>query len=100
MALDVALSPARLERLRAGAVLVPADAAIFRIEGPGAVLCLQGLLTNDLVAPGDRSLVYGALLTPKGMIVADAWVVRAGDILTLAMEPNASGPALAIFRRT
>ena len=45
-------------------------------SGPGALTCLQGLLTNDLEKPGDGSLVYGALLTPKGMIVVDAWVLR------------------------
>ena len=39
-------------------------------------------LTNDLEKPGDGSIVYGALLTPKGMIVVDAWVIRQGDTFT------------------
>src|SRR6266508_3578163 len=66
----------RLERLRRGAVLVVGELAVFWIEGPGALPCFQGLLINDLDKSGDHSLVYGALLTPKGAIVVDYWVFR------------------------
>ncbi len=55
---------------------VRTEPAAFSVTGMGALQCLQGLLTNDLVKPGDHSLVYGALLTPKGMIVVDFWVLR------------------------
>ena len=51
-------------------------AAVFSIAGPGALQCMQGLLTNDLVKPADGSLVYGALLTPKGLIILDCWVIK------------------------
>jgi folate-binding protein YgfZ len=74
--IELSYDRARLERLRHGAVVVRTEPAVFWVEGPGALTCLQGLLTNDLDKPGDHSLVYGALLTPKGMIVVDYWVVR------------------------
>ena len=59
---DLTLDRERLAEVRHGAVLVTTEPAVFRIQGPGALTCLQGLLTNDLVKPGDNSLVYGALL--------------------------------------
>ncbi|MGH7702464.1 MAG: hypothetical protein ACREMO_05190, partial [Gemmatimonadales bacterium] len=66
-----ALDRARLERLRQGAVVIPSSPAVFELTGMGALQCLQGLLTNDVVQPGEYSAVYGALLTPKGMLVVD-----------------------------
>ncbi|HET8622512.1 MAG TPA: hypothetical protein VFM14_03025, partial [Gemmatimonadales bacterium] len=56
---ELAYDPDRLERLRHGAAVVRGEPAVFWVEGPGALTCLQGLLTNDLVKPGERSLVYG-----------------------------------------
>src|SRR5687768_3650736 len=72
--LDLRMPRARLTQARQGATVVVTTPAMFRVTGAGALTCLQGLLTNDLVQPGDGSLVYGALLTPKGAIVVDAWV--------------------------
>jgi folate-binding protein YgfZ len=99
MSLDFTLSASRLHTLRSGAVLVPDAPAIFRVEGSGALICLQGLLTNDLAAPGDGSLVYGAILTPKGMIVFDAWVLREAEGLTIVTGGPARAAALALFQR-
>jgi tRNA-modifying protein YgfZ len=91
--LDLRLDRARLDQVRHGATVVASAPAVLRIAGPGALTCLQGLLTNDLDKPGDGSLVYGALLTPKGMIVVDAWVLRQGDSFTLIV-PTAGHDAL------
>ncbi len=48
--------------------------AILRVEGPGARDCLQGIFTNDLVKGAADGLRWGAVLTPKGMIVTDLWI--------------------------
>ncbi len=85
---ELAYDPDRLERLRHGAAVVPGKPAVFWVEGPGALTCLQGLLTNDLAKPGDHSLVYGAVLTPKGMIVADHWVLRLPERFALVGQPQ------------
>ncbi len=98
--LDLTLSRARLADLRHWATIVTTRPAVFRIAGPGALGCLQGLLTNDLVKPGDGSMVYGALLTPKGMIVVDAWVLRRGESMTMIVPRSGREAALEIFRRT
>jgi len=96
----VHLSPDRLSRLLHDVVAVSQRTAVFRIAGPGALDCLQGLLTNDLVRPGDDRLVYGALLTQKGMILSDAWVVRRRDGFLWIAPQSRQEETLALFRRS
>ncbi len=89
----------RFEAVRQHPVIVADRAAIFEIQGSGALDCLQGLLTNDLAKPGPGSLVYGAMLTPKGMIVVDYWVLRLDDRFVLVADPEGRLPSLELFRR-
>src|SRR3990170_3110495 len=96
---DLTLNRERLAEVRHGAVLVTTEPAVFRVQGPGALTCLQGLLTNDLVKPGDNSLVYGALLTPKGSLVVDYWVIRQADAITLIAPRSGHEASLDLFRR-
>lgn len=91
---------AEVARIRDGATVVPASPAVFRVEGPGALTCLQGLLTNDLEKPGPGSLVYGALLTPKGMIVLDLWVLRDAGGFTLIAPAESREAAAGLFKRS
>jgi folate-binding protein YgfZ len=99
MQLDYPISTSQLRSLRSGASLAPEPVAVFRVEGPGALTCLQGLLTCDLAAPGDASLSYGALLTPKGMIVVDPWVLREADRFTLLLGAPAREAAAQLLKR-
>jgi folate-binding protein YgfZ len=94
----VSRSPGELAALRHG-LLVRVQPAVFRVAGPGALECLQGLLTNDLKAPGDDRLVYGALLTPKGAIVADYFVYRTAEGFVLVAAPVAREATLELFRK-
>jgi tRNA-modifying protein YgfZ len=96
---DLSLHRERLRQIRHGAVLVTTEPAVFRVQGPGALTCLQGLLTNDLEKPGDNSLVYGALLTPKGAVVVDYWVLRLPDSFTLIAPRSGHAASLDLFRR-
>jgi folate-binding protein YgfZ len=80
-------------------VLVLGRPTLLGIEGPGAVTCLQGLLTNDVEKPGDCSLIYAGLLTPKGMIAVDFWVMRHGGAFLLLADPLGREPALELFGR-
>lgn len=89
-----------LHRLRGGAVVAPAEVAHFRMSGPGALACLQGLWTNDVLEPGDATITYGAFLTPKGMIIADGWALRAGETIDLILPAAAREPVAQIFRRS
>lgn len=90
----------QLHRLRSGAVLAGAQPALFRITGPGALNCLQGLWTNDLLQHEEGAFTYGALLTPKGMIVADGWSLRTGDDLTLVLPAAARDLVATTFLRS
>lgn len=93
------LSETRFHSLRNEPGFALSEGAVFRIEGPGALDCLQGVLTCDLAAPGPGSAQYGAVLTPKGMIVADFHVLRDGDGFTLVTSREARDTSLAQFRR-
>jgi folate-binding protein YgfZ len=98
--MDLTMRREQLADVRRGATVVLTSPASFRIAGPGALTCLQGLLTNDLVKPGDASVVYGALLTPKGMIVVDTWVLRLGDEFTLITPRGGREGAAELLRRS
>ncbi len=100
MPLDFPYSSARLAALQNGALSVADSPAIFRVEGAGALTCLQGLFTCDLAAAGNDSLSWGALLTSKGMIIFDAFAIREAAAITLVAEAPTRGPALDLFRRT
>jgi tRNA-modifying protein YgfZ len=96
------VSPALLAALRTGAVVARADVGVIALTGPGAVTCFQGLLTNDIEKPGDGAYVYGALLTPKGMIVVDGWAARLGTTVTYTVPAEGGGRdrALAVLTRS
>ena len=97
---DLTLDRDRLERVRRASAVVVDHPAVFRVSGPGTLACLQGLFTNDLETPGDESLVYGAMLTPKGMIVTDAWIARHGAALTLVAPAGGRESVQTIFQRS
>ena len=97
--LSYALDRERLTLVRDGAAVIVGEPTVIRVEGGGALQCLQGILTNDLAKPGDHSLVYGALLTPKGMIVVDTWVARTPDGFLMILPAAARQTALELLRR-
>jgi len=91
-----------VDRLRAGAIVAPADVGIIDLvgQGEGAITCFQGLLTSDIEKPGDGAFVYGALLTPKGMIVVDGWAARLGPRVRFTVPAEGRERALAILQRS
>jgi folate-binding protein YgfZ len=91
-----------IDQLRAGAIVAPADVGIIDLSGPGsgAVTCFQGLLTSDIEKPGDGAFIYGALLTPKGMIVVDGWAARLGSRVRFTVPAEGRERALTILQRS
>lgn len=96
---SVSISEPSLTHLRAGTVIVAAPAAVLHVRGPGAVACLQGVLTNDVERPGPGSVSYGALLTPKGMIITDLWTLPESDGATLLFPAEGLEAARAGFAK-
>jgi folate-binding protein YgfZ len=94
------ISPAEFTVLRDARVVIPVNDAVFRIDGPGTIDCLQGLLTNDVARLGDGAGAWGAFLTPKGMIITDAWVVRDGTSAWVVVPSGAHEVVRQLFART
>jgi len=94
--------PEIVDHLRTGALVAPADVGVIDLVGPGtgAVTCFQGLLTSDIEKPGDGAFVYGALLTPKGMIVVDGWAARLGTRVRFTVPLEGRERALGILQRS
>lgn len=74
--------------------------ARFRLTGTGRVACLQGLVTCDVEEPGDGAHLFGALLTPKGAIVAPLWITRLEDAIALELPVVAAEAAREILARS
>ena len=89
-----------VQALRAGALVIRAEAGVLELSGSGAVECMQGLLTSDFEKPGDGAFMYGALLTPKGMIVVDGWASRIGTTVRFTVPAAGRERALGILMRS
>lgn len=97
----ITLDGTDLAALEGERLLLWREEAVFRLEGPGVTECLQGLLTNDVKAGGDHGLVWGAMLTPKGMIISDGWVLRDGATAAWVIVPaRAHDTIRTLFQKT
>ena len=82
-----------------GALVAPASVFAADVTGTDVLQCIQGLHTNDVAAAGPTAFVYGATLTPKGMIVSDMWVARHGDECALYAPEEGRDGVTATFAR-
>jgi folate-binding protein YgfZ len=82
------------------AVVDRADRALVRVYGRDPLRILQGVLTNDVTLASPERAVYAALLTPRGRMIADLRVLRAGDDFLLELDAAALPALLDSFRRT
>lgn len=96
----VILTTAELRAMQTQRVLVSVADAVFHLAGTGVADCLQGVLTNDVIKPGSNSLVWGAVLTPKGMIISDAWVRRRGEEAWVIVPGTARATVQQLFTRS
>lgn len=71
--------------------------ARFHLSGPGRITSLQGLVTADVEGAGDGAHLFGALLTPKGMIVAPLWITRLGDTIFVEVPVEAAAAVQEAF---
>ncbi|MEO5825222.1 MAG: hypothetical protein ABIR59_04990 [Gemmatimonadales bacterium] len=97
---EFVLTATELDALRNGAHEAPMPSGVFRVEGSGALQCVQGVYTNDVLRHGPDALMWGAVLTAKGMIVFDMWVLRDGDAAWMIVPAVAHATAAAAFNRT
>lgn len=95
-----AVRPAAAEAVVGSALVAAPDVTLLEVAGPGAVTCIQGLLTSDVEAAGEGGFVYGAVLTPRGMIVCDLWAERDRSSVRLTVPRNGLAALLDVFRRS
>lgn len=99
MPTTVPYSRTRLAALGRRPTVIRLPGAIFSIEGPGAVTCLQGLVTADVAGAAPDRSGYGAMLTAKGMIIADYRIGRVGGTCLLVGDPAARASTAAGLKR-
>ena len=84
----------------AAVAVVREGGARFRLTGTGRVTCLQGLVTCDIEERGDGAHLFGALLTPRGAIVAPLWITRLGDAVGLEVPAVAAEALRQVLARS
>src|ERR687897_1268029 len=91
--------PGEYAALREGAALVDlSHKKVLRLAGKKAVEMLNAVLTND-VPEEDRLGVYALLLNPKGRIQADLRVLKSGEDVLIAVEPEGAAAAKELLGR-
>jgi tRNA-modifying protein YgfZ len=100
VAFDVELTGAEVRALHEGRHAVPVDAVTFRLQGPGAISCLQGMVTNDVEKAGSDGLIWSAFLTPKGMIISDCWIRRDGAAAWVIVPSEGAEAIRTLFTKT
>jgi tRNA-modifying protein YgfZ len=70
------------------------DRALIRVSGPDTRDFLDNLLTQNLDSFGAAGVLYGALLTPQGKVIADMLIWDEGDGVLLDADPSRSGDLL------
>ncbi|MEO5798645.1 MAG: hypothetical protein ABIZ70_12400 [Gemmatimonadales bacterium] len=96
----VVLTAAELRALTTERAVIPVGDAVFHLTGSGVADCLQGVLTNDVIKGGEQALIWGAVLTPKGMIISDVWVRRRGAEAWVIVPAAARETLQLLFTRS
>lgn len=76
------------------------DRTVLAIGGADRVDFLQGLVTNDVAKAAD-SIIYTALLTPQGKLIADFFVIGQADRLLIDVATShmqTLGQRLTMYR--
>ncbi|PZO48538.1 MAG: glycine cleavage system protein T [Alphaproteobacteria bacterium] len=63
------------------------DRALIRVSGPEARAFLNNLLTQSLDRLDEAGVLYAALLTPQGKVLADMFVWADGEGVLLELDP-------------
>lgn len=75
------------------------EQAVVEVTGEDALEWLQGQVTNDLSALRAGDSIYGFVLTPKGRVLADAWVTDAGEAYRLVVPASQVAPLMERLER-
>jgi len=86
--------------MREAVALVDVSAReVVKVTGPDRLTFLHGMVTNDVKGMSAASVLYAALLTAKGAMVADVHLVLREEDVLLLVEPGLAKPVLEHLRR-
>ena len=71
----------------------------IRVEGEDAREWLNGQITNDVSHSAPGSAVYALVVTVKGRIATDLWVLDHGETLDLLVQRDRLGPLIEHYER-
>lgn len=97
---DWTSTPTELAAITATPGAIPTTDSVLRVTGPGAVACVQGILTTDIEKLAVPGMVHGAVLTPKGMIITTLWCHRDADGITLIVPAEGLDALQALLTRS
>jgi folate-binding protein YgfZ len=97
----VSPTPAEIaSRARRGVGWFPGlERGVVRVAGGDRVRWLNGMITADVASLGPGALAYALLLSPKGRIVADLYVLERGEEAWLDCDADGVAPLLARLER-
>lgn len=72
---------------------------VVRVSGSDRVRWLGGMVTADVASLGPGALAYALLLSPKGRILADLYVLERGDEAWLDCDADRVSPLMAQLER-
>lgn len=75
------------------------ESAVLAVKGDDAQEWLQGQVTNDLKTLRPDEALYAFVLSPKGRVLADTWVLDRGQELLLLVPRGQLDALLARFDR-
>lgn len=67
------------------------DRSLIRVSGPDAIGFLDNLLTQNVSRLADTGVLYAALLTPQGKVLADMLLWADGDGVLIDADPARGG---------
>jgi tRNA-modifying protein YgfZ len=65
---------------------------VLRVGGDDARAWLNGQISNDVAVPQPGHAIYALVVSLKGRVVTDLFVLDRGDTLDLVLPPGRSGP--------
>jgi folate-binding protein YgfZ len=81
------------------AVVDVSSRQVVKVTGPDRLSYLHGMVTNDVKGMSASAVLYAALLTAKGAMVADVRLLPREEDVLLLLEPGLAEPVLAHLQR-
>ncbi|MFW6050503.1 MAG: YgfZ/GcvT domain-containing protein [Myxococcota bacterium] len=83
----------------AAGVRLLSDQTVLRVSGDDARAWLNGQVTNDVGTPSPGNATYALVVSLKGRVLTDLWVLDHGEVLDLVLPSELAGDVAAHLDR-